>query len=175
MFKCSISQVEHDEASFTTYLTAEPKDLVDAFDRYDIDFGFMDYTQSKVNRKRHMEKREPRDPNLSAFAGMGLQGSYLDTETQDNIGVETDDADNEDKDVPELDDSKKKNSGKINTNILYDVGNDRDDVGNDQDDVEEAPPRSRSDTRQIIVDIAAGDDRAEEQLLNVNDLGYVKV
>ena len=130
----------------------------------------MDYTRSKVNRKRHLQKREPSDPNLDAFTAMNLHGPDLDTEAQADTGVKTNDADVKDNDVAEPDriaGSKKKNSGEVNTSGLYDIGN-------DEDDVEDASARSRNATRQIIVNIAAGDDRTEEELLNVNSLGYVK-
>ena len=131
----------------------------------------MDYTRAKANRKHHLQKRESRDPNLDAFTAMSLHEPDLDTETQDNVGVVPKDADIEDDKVAESDDvggSKKKNSGKINTSDLYDVGD-------DESDVEEAPARSRKATREIIVDIAVGDGRVSEELVNVNHLGYVKV
>ena len=155
-------------------MTAEAKDLVDAFDKYDIDFGFMDYTRSQLNRESHLLKREARDHDLSAFSSLNLDDSAPETETKQNSAADIkakDDDDDDDAtaatDSSDADDTKKSKSSKVNTSGFYNVGN-------SEDDSEKTPARSKSATREIILDIAAGDDRAREEVLNVNHLGYVK-
>ena len=155
-------------------MTAEPKDLVDAFDKYDIDFGYMDYTRSKMNRERHLRKRGPRDPNLDAFSALNLHDPDAESEPQADADIEGKVADIENDDDDETaavlggaNGVREEKSLKVNNAGIYDIG----DVENVEKD-EDVPARSTNATRQIILDIAAGNDKATEEVLHINHLGY---
>ena len=133
----------------------------------------MDYSRSKINRDRHLQKRKAGDPNLNAFGALNLDDPDSEPEPQNDANLEDQLANEKDDDneiaasstFDDADEAEQRKGLKVNEGSVQDIGN--------MDDADERPSRSQSATRQIIVDIAAGDEKTNEEVLHINHLGWV--
>ena len=153
--------MKHDQTSLTTYLTAKPEDLVDALPKYNVDFGFIDYSRARVNRLRHLQKRDSQDSDLNAYSSLNLN----DPGSQSEPMTEEPSREGNDRKL------SKAQLGSVPESDTPAIASEPDDFDDSDEDIEtETSSKSKSRSRSWKLRLEAGSLTNKEEIIGINHL-----